>query len=154
MAKRAKAAVDAETPKRAGRPSEMTEDVVKKMLEGIALGLSIVEVADLAGKSRTTIYNWINAAEKAVADGSADEEQSGFLDSVKEAQQEGQLKRLKRIQEGDPGWQGSAWIQERRYSRQWGAKQQISGDPDGVPIQQRIVVEYVDQPIFNGDDDE
>lgn len=152
MAKRAPKAPEPEPPKHAGgRPSEMTPVVVEKMLEGISLGLSIVDVADLAGKARQTVYNWINAAEKAVADGTATDEQREFLDSVKSAQQEGQLRRLKRIQTGDPGWQGSAWIQERRYPRQWAATSKLGGDPDGVPIQQRIVVEYVDQPIEEDD---
>ena len=125
----------------------MTEDVVKLMLSGISLGMPLIEVTYLAGKCRATIYNWISAAEAGVADGTATEAQREFLDNVNKAQREGQLRRLHRIQTGDPGWQGSAWIQERRYSREWGAKQQISGDPDGVPIQQRIVVEYVDRPI-------
>lgn len=135
-------------PKHAGgRPSEMTPEVVKKMLLGIGLGMSLVDVSYLAGKSRQTIYNWINAAESAIADGTATDEQREFLDNVKMAQHEGQLRRLVRIQTGDPGWQGSAWIQERRYSKQWAAVQKISGDAEGSEIRHKIVVEYVDRPL-------
>ncbi len=154
MAKRAPKAPP-EPPKHAGgRPSEMTPTVVEKMLEGIALGMALVDVAAFAGKHRNSIHNWISAAEKAVADGSATEDQVEFLGNVNKAQHDGQLCRLKRIQSGDPGWQGSAWIQERRYARQWAATSKLGGDPDGVPIQQRIIVEYVDQPIYTGGDDD
>lgn len=129
-----------------GRPSEMTPEIVAKMLEGIGLGLSVFDVADLAGKHRVTLYRWIEAAQKAVDDDTATPEQVEFCNQVKTAQQEGQMRRLKRIESGDAGWQGCAWIQERRFRQQWGASVQHVGDPTN-PVTARVEVSYVDRPI-------
>ena len=53
-AKRAPKAVESEATRPVGRPSEMTEDVVSKMLEGISLGLviSLVSAGVLSRRRR------------------------------------------------------------------------------------------------------
>lgn len=114
----------------------MTPEVVQEMLDGIALGMHYEEVADLCGKGRNTIWRWMTSAERAVEDGTATEEQAEFWNAVKKAQAKGVHRRLNRIVEGDNGWQGSAWIQERRFRQKWGqtVKQEISG-PNGGPVE-------------------
>lgn len=124
-----------DTPKKpAGRPSELTPEIEAKIIKGISLGMHRDEVAGFAGRHRSTIYYWMKKAQDDADAGTASPEQLAFLDGIKAAEASGVLARLERINSGDPGWQGSAWIQERRYSKQWAAVQKIAGDPDGAPI--------------------
>ncbi len=119
-----------------GRPPELTPAIEALIFEGIGLGMDREEVADLAGKHRTTVWRWIKAAYEAVEGDTATDEDVDFCNAVKEAEAKGVIVRLRRIQSGDPGWQGCAWIQERRYARRWGAKQQVEHTgKDGGPIE-------------------
>jgi hypothetical protein len=43
-----------------------------------------------------------------------------FCGAIKKAQATRKLSRLKRIEKGESGWQGTAWAMERQYPEQFG----------------------------------
>jgi hypothetical protein len=108
--------------KKRGRPTKRSPELVAQIAEAISFGFSNQETAELVGIRPTTLSIWHQIPSFSIA--------------VKRAVLKRQIIRLKRIQDGTLGWQGTAWILERlnavRYAR---PEVQIainsSGNPDG-----------------------
>lgn len=86
---------------RTGRPTKMTRALVAKIAEALSFGLSDEEAADVAGISDLTLTTW--------------RKRPDFLRDIKHAVSARLLLRLKRIDAGEDGWQGTAWCLERMY---------------------------------------
>jgi hypothetical protein len=90
-----------------GRPTKQTPEVVTLIASAIADGFNDEEAALVAGVNPHTISLW--------------RKQEEFCAAVKTAELKRLQKRLQRIEAGEMGWQGTAWILERvhkeRFSR-------------------------------------
>jgi DNA-binding XRE family transcriptional regulator len=84
-----------------GRPTKRTPEVVEKLAKCIAMGLTDDEAASLVGIHRDTLIEWHKDPE--------------FSDMVKSAKAQRLAQRLNRVESGELGWQGTAWILERCY---------------------------------------
>ena len=84
-----------------GRPTKCTPEVVAKIAQAIAVGLTDEEASLLAGINPDTMTEWRKDSE--------------FSGAIKRATAERLLMRLERIEAGEQGWQGTAWALERLY---------------------------------------
>jgi hypothetical protein len=84
-----------------GRPTKRTPEMVAKIAEAVAIGLTDEEAALLAGINPDTMTEWRKDPE--------------FSGAIKRATAKRLLMRLDRIQAGDQGRQGTAWALERIY---------------------------------------
>jgi hypothetical protein len=91
-----------------GRPTKRTPATVAKIAEAIADGLPDEYACALVGINRETLYQWRN-----------DPEFNEFSNAIKAVQGKRLIKRLARVEAGDVGWQGTAWILERCYAREF-----------------------------------
>ena len=82
-----------------GRPTKRTPEVVAKIAEAVAIGLTDEEVALLGGINPDTMTEWRKDSE--------------FSGAIKRAG--AQRLRLERIEAGEQGWQGTAWALERLH---------------------------------------
>ena len=88
-----------------GRPTKRTPEVVAKIAEAVAIGLTDEEAAVLAGINPDTMTEWRKDPE--------------FSGAIKRATAERLLMRLERIESGEQGWQGTAWALERLYPQRF-----------------------------------
>src|ERR1700747_1671700 len=88
-----------------GRPTKRTPEITKQMCEGISYGLTDEEVAAMVGIDDSTLTCWKKIPE--------------FSGAIKKAVATRKLARLKRIESGEPGWQGTAWAMERQYPKEF-----------------------------------
>jgi hypothetical protein len=84
-----------------GRPTKRTPEVMAKIAEGIASGLTDREAGLIAGVRHDTMTEWRKDRE--------------FSEAIERATAERLLLRLERIEAGGQGWQGTAWALERIY---------------------------------------
>jgi hypothetical protein len=84
-----------------GRPTKRTPEVVEKLAQCIAMGLTDDEACALSGIHRDTFHQWRKDPE--------------FSDAVQSAKAQRLAQRLNRVESGELGWQGTAWILERCY---------------------------------------
>ena len=87
--------------KRGGRPTKRTPEVVAKIAEAIAIGLTDAEAAVLAEIDPDTMREW--------------RKDPKFSGAIKRAEAARLVLRLKRVEAGEQGWQGTAWALERLY---------------------------------------
>ncbi len=84
-----------------GRPTKRTPEITAKICEALSYGLSHEEVAALVGINDDTLFAWKKIPE--------------FAEQMKGAIAARNLIRLKKIETGAFGWQGTAWAMERQY---------------------------------------
>ena len=128
-----------------GRPSKLTPERAKRIVELIRAG-NYAEVASKAsGIGESTFYAWLERGRTA---------RSGvyreFLEAVEKAAAEAEALYLERVRvaaaSGAPStWQAAAWWLERRFPRRYGRRiVEVSG-PEGGPI--RTVSELTDAEL-------
>jgi hypothetical protein len=88
-----------------GRPTKRTPEITAQIAEAIADGLNDTFVCDLVGITPETLIQWRKNKE--------------FSYAIKSAEAARLQIRLRRIESGDDGWQGTAWFVERKYPRDW-----------------------------------
>ena len=84
-----------------GRPTKRSPEVIAKIAEAVAIGLTDEEAALLAGINPDTMTQWRKDPE--------------FSGAIKRAGAQRLLLRLERIEAGEQGWQGTAWALERLH---------------------------------------
>lgn len=113
------------------RPTKYAPDVVERICEAIRLGATYDLAAGYGGVSYETFRQWR-------------EEKPAFLAAVKDAEAEGAIRWLRKIEAAaDEQWQAAAWKLERRYPQDYGRTviDQNHAGKDGGPL--RIQVERV-----------
>jgi hypothetical protein len=88
-----------------GRPTKRTPEITEQICEAISYGLTDEEVAAMVGIDDSTLTCWKKIPE--------------FSGAIKKAVALRKLDRLKRIEKGEPGWQGTAWAMERLYPKEF-----------------------------------
>lgn len=126
-----------ETEKRGrGRPKGsglvITAEKKREIFAILSIGASRNDAADYIGVGRTTLHDLI-------------EKDEDFAEQVKKAESAGKIKHMKKVGNA-PAWQASAWMLERKWPKEFGAKQQLEHTgADGGPIEfakiERVIVD-------------
>ena len=97
-----------------GRPTKRTPEITVRIAEAISFGLTDEEAAAVVRIDDDTLTQWRKIPE--------------FSGAIKTAVAIRKLARLKRIEAGEPGWQGTAWAMERQYPERF-ARPEIQFKP-------------------------
>ena len=100
-----------------GRPSKLTPETTKKLIDAIKIGATYEHASQYAGISYPTLRRWMVAGEKANKG-----EYHDFYNSVKKAESDAVVISLAEIKKAvqDGTWQAAAWLLERRYPNDYG----------------------------------
>ena len=112
-----------------GRPTKRTPEMVAKIAEAVAIGLTDEEAALLAGINPDTMTEWRKDPE--------------FSGAIKGAGAQRLLLRLGRIEAGEQGWQGTAWALERLHPARFARPEvmnQIAVVQGGKASAERVIV--------------
>jgi hypothetical protein len=88
-----------------GRPTKRTPEITDQICDAISYGLTDEEVGAMVGIDDSTLTRWKKDPE--------------FCGAIKRAVAMRKLDRLKRIESGAIGWQGTAWAMERLYPKEF-----------------------------------
>jgi hypothetical protein len=99
---------------KAGRKRALSDTSKAELLDAIASGLTRRRAAIKVGVSNTTLIREMKA-------------DSAFRTNIKRAEVEFEQKHITRIGEGEPQWQSSAWLLERKFPH-W-AKRERKPEP-------------------------
>lgn len=131
------------------RPSKLTPEVQKRIIDAIRAGNYAAQAARSAGIGSSTFYRWMEQG----ATEDAPQELREFRDSVKKAEAEAEVAAVAIIRrEAQNGtWQAAAWYLERKYADRWGRqdrlKQQVEvtmHDGDSIDAEVRRLAEILD----------
>jgi hypothetical protein len=107
-----------------GRPSKRTPALVAKIAEANSYGLCDQEAVDIVKISIDTLWEWRKIPE--------------FSEALKSAISTRKLVRLRRIDSGAPGWQGTAWIMERCFPLEYSRPE--------IQLNQQLSINVADKP--------
>lgn len=135
------------------RPSEMTEDVVKKLEDSLKNGFTITKSCQLSGISRETYYNWLEA-------------DPIFLDRMTFAQAfalEAARQNVVNAIVNDKDMKTSRWYLERKASNEFGLKtkvdttitdnREVLSEEDALRLKQELMDLTGGQADVNGETD-
>lgn len=131
-------------PKRGGRPSKLTQEIINSIKQYLTDGNFISVTCKAVGINTDTFYEWTKLGLELVTEREqceTDKAPIPFLDSherllyqfaeaIEKAEALGEIGLLNNIKMGAPGWQGSAWIMQRRWRERWGDSRQADTDHD------------------------
>lgn len=123
-----------------GRPSKLTPERLKRIVDAIRAGNYVETAAEYAGIGKTTFYRWMEQGEKASRGIYRD-----FRDAVMRARAEAEARNIALIQKAAPDdWRAAAWWLERAFPDRWGSRQKLEhSGPDGAPIAAEVRVTLV-----------
>lgn len=118
-----------------GRPSKLTPESAKKIVDAIAAGNYLEVAAAHGGVVYSTLNEWMKKGERATTG-----DYREFYESVKRAEADAEMLRIARISKaGSEGnWTADAWYLERRYPDRWGRRTEVSG-AGGGPITFEVI---------------
>jgi hypothetical protein len=102
--------------RRVGRPTSLTPEVAKIIVDAMHAGNYLETAAALAGISVATLRNWLRVGRRGESPELAD-----FAQAVTQARAIAEVRDLDRIGR-DPSWQSAAWRLERRHPKRWGRR--------------------------------
>jgi len=140
-----------------GRKSKLDDTRREKLLKAIRVGNDKKVACALAGISETTLYRWLELAQKK----NARAELREFRESLERAEAEAEVLKVSRIaQAADNGrWQAAAWWLERKHPERWGQQTKIKAEvsgPNGEPIAisieeaRKVVLEMLNEGESDG----
>ena len=140
-----------------GRKSKLDDSRREKLLKAIRVGNDKKVACALAGISETTLYRWLELAQKK----NARAELREFRELLERAEAEAEVLKVSRIaQAADNGrWQAAAWWLERKHPERWGQQTKIKAEvsgPNGEPISisieeaRKVVLEMLDEGETDG----
>lgn len=105
-----------------GRPSKLTPETQKRILEALSVGTTYELACQYAGISYETFRRWMNTGEDAKTG-----QFRAFYEAVKEAEGRAVVGWLAKIEQAASAgnWQAAAWKLERRYPSEFGRKDRI-----------------------------
>jgi hypothetical protein len=118
-----------------GQPTKLTPEVTERLVEALKAGNYIETACTYAGIGVSTYHAWVAKAEET----GANKDFTDFLDAVKKARSEAEIRNVALIQQAaQKNWTAAAWWLERSQPARWGRQtktiNEISG-PEGAPIQ-------------------
>jgi hypothetical protein len=99
--------------------SSITESQVEIIIECMLRNCPRIKAAEKAGVCEKTFYNWMNQGEFDLENG-IETLHSHLYKSVRSTEADRIMILLDRVEQGKRGWQGSAWVLERRYKEFFG----------------------------------
>ena len=140
-----------------GRKSKLDDTRREKLLKAIRVGNDKKVACALAGISETTLYRWLELAQKK----NARAELREFRELLERAEAEAEVLKVSRIaQAADNGrWQAAAWWLERKHPERWGQQTKIKAEvsgPNGEPIAisieeaRKVVLEMLNEGESDG----
>lgn len=105
-----------------GQPTKLTPEVMDSIAEDVFDGIPIQIIAGCHALARDTIYKWLRRGEEDL-DLEVDSEYTQFFYKITVAERDRIKLLLARIAEGKSGWQGSAWILEKRWFKHFSGGQ-------------------------------
>jgi hypothetical protein len=111
-----------------GRPSKLSDELKKELLQGIETGLTYELACNRVGITYRTFRNWMRKGEAAKSG-----ELFHFFQEVRAAEARGAtaLLMLIRRSANEGQWQAAKWILERRYREHYGERGVASVEPSG-----------------------
>lgn len=108
-----------------GRPTKLTWDLIYDVGQFLRMGAYATTVMKALNIKERTWYAWLDKAVKAEVKAmskrtKADQLYIAFGMVIDQADAEGELALLLKVNRGGFGWQGSAWILERKHPDRWG----------------------------------
>ncbi len=104
----------------AGRPTSLTPEVHKSIVENVRKGVFIETAAAAAGVHRSSVYAWKKRGEEE----DADEPYASFALDLMKAEAENEIAQLEALlnARGADVWTNKAWYLERRYPAKYSGK--------------------------------
>lgn len=101
------------------RPQALTPEVQAEIVKALTEGNYLSTACEAAGITYAAFWHW----RKRWEDGDPTAQvYADFFDAVKRAIGVAERNLLNTVGQGAMGWQGSAWILERRFRKRWGKK--------------------------------
>ena len=106
-----------------GRPSKLTDILVKEICEYIATGNTFERACRLSNISESIFYDWKAKGEKEKQGKYLD-----FLEAVKKAEEEFKKTNIDIILNAakDGTWQAAAWLLERKHPEEFGRRDRVA----------------------------
>ena len=122
------------------RPTKLTPDVHKKIVNLIKAGNYNDVAAQAVGITESTFYDWMKKGEDGYS-----EIYTEFSKAVKEAGAFSEAHYLELIRKAaqETSWQAAAWVLERKHKDKWGRAVTVEGNQD-KPINNVMTIRYVD----------
>lgn len=131
----AKKAVARRAPKPLGRPTKLTDEVQKKILDAVRAGIWLDQAAALAGIAASSLFLWVDKGQRALELADLEEREligvekvyADFSESLKKARAEAEARNITLVQQAasDGTWQAAAWFLERSFPNRWGRKDRM-----------------------------
>jgi hypothetical protein len=107
---------EAQSARSAGRPTVMTTDNVRRILDAVSLGATDSVCANLIGISKQTIKNWRVTGRNDIEAGNTDTDFALFVRAWDLAKGEAAQKHLRTIDRASAkDWRAAVWFLERLY---------------------------------------
>lgn len=114
------------------RPTSLTPEVQRIIVEALREGMYREVAATLAGIHRDSLFAWM-------ARGATGEEPfKSFSDAVKSAEAEAEREVVREARSGCEGWQARAWLAERRWPSRWGGRVRATVNDELTAVLKRI----------------
>jgi hypothetical protein len=118
----------------AGRPNELTPDVIAEVARILPTCLYLETVSDYLGIARLTFRRWLKRGARELrrlrrGSPPRDEEAiyAQFCTAVKRAMAEGEMRDLEIIEKAaQQFWQAAAWRRERRHPKKWALRDRMA----------------------------
>ncbi len=125
----------ADPPRRpVGRPSRLTPERSKVLLEGVKMGLTYKLACARSGITFTTFRKWIEKGEQ-----QATGEYRDFLDLLTKAEADGAAQSIAAIKiAAQKDWRAAAWMLEARHPEEYGRKRLEVTGKNGGPVEQIV----------------
>lgn len=115
----------------AGRPEKITDEMIEILIGCVKTGLPLCKAAQVVRITHRTLDNWLKTGEDNIdSDDKSKHKYIKLFLGLKEAESSAITRLLTRVEGGAPGWQGSAWILERRWWQEFAKKQSVSIDSE------------------------
>ena len=112
-----------------GRPSKLTDILVKEICEYIATGNTFERACRLSNISESIFYDWKAKGEKEKQGKYLD-----FLEAIKKAGEKFKQTNIDIIQQAakDGTWQAAAWLLERKHPEEFGRRDRVAISMDST----------------------
>lgn len=139
----AKKTVAKRAPKPLGRPTKLTEEVQKKIVEAVRAGIWLDQAAALAGIAPSSLYLWADKGQRALEVAEltnkpltgVDAVYADFSEALKKARAEAEARNITLVQQAASNgtWQAAAWFLERSFPQRWGRtdRMEVTGKDGG-----------------------
>lgn len=118
------------------KPRALTPQVQADIIKYLAEGNYFTTACLAAGVTRYCVFYWQKLWESGHESARVYDD---FFNALARAQAIAEVNAVKAISEGKPGWQGPAWLIERRHPKRWNRKQHVDVTSDGKAMKSAVI---------------